>query len=94
MDDNTKRLVEEYLDTERELAEFRAMKRQLINLLWKAELAEAVDAKKYSWKYGEKLEDTKVKTCDVREIFGIMPSPKAVTIYKEHAEEQEDNANE
>lgn len=94
MDDNTKRLVEEYLDTERELAAFRAMKKQLINLLWKAELAEAVDAKKYSWKYGGSLDDTKVKTCDVRDIFGIMPNPKAVAIYKEHDAELEDDADE
>lgn len=94
MDDNTKKLVEEFLDTERELAEFRAMKRQLVNLLWKAELAEAIEAKKYSWKYGENLNDTKIRVCDVREIFGIMPSPEAVAIYKEHAADQEDNADE
>ena len=42
MDDNTMKLVEEYIDTERELSALRAMKRQLVNLLWKAELAEAV----------------------------------------------------
>lgn len=94
MDDNTMKLVEEYIDTERELSALRAMKRQLVNLLWKAELAEAVEAKKYSWKYGENLNDTKVKTCDVREIFGIMPNPEAVAIYKEHAADQEDNADE
>ena len=90
MDDNTLMLVEKLIETQKKLSELQAMQRQLVTLLWNAELAEAVDGKKYSWKYGENLNDTKVKTCDVREIFGIMPNPEAVAIYK-NAKEEADN---
>lgn len=94
MDGNTLMLVDRLIETQKKLSELQAMQRQLVTLLWKAELAEAVEAKKYSWKYGENLNDTKVKTCDVRDIFGIMPNPEAITIYKEHAADQEDDADE
>lgn len=82
MDDNTMRLVDQLLEKERELTELREMKKYLVNVLWNAELKDANESKKYNGKYGEKITDTKVRVCDVRAVFGIMPNPEAIAVYK------------
>lgn len=90
-------IVEKLLEMQEELVELKTMKKYLINFLWNAELKDAVDAKKYEGKFGDKLTDTKVYVSDVRAVLGIMPNPEAVAIYKELANRtpaKEDDADE
>lgn len=86
MDDNVMKLINELVDTAAELAEYKQRERDLIKLLWKAEIAEAktmVTRVRYEGleKYAE------ISTAEVRDLFGIMPCPEALNILKAAREE-------
>ena len=84
MDDNVKNLIKEFVDVSVELERYKEREKQLCRFLWNAELKEAKDAKKYDFKYDDSLDATRVFTENVRDIFGFMPCPEAVAIFKEH----------
>lgn len=89
MDDNTMKLVQMLIDAQAIIAKHEQEKKELIKLLWTAEMNDAKDAEKYGHRYNESLDKTTVNACAVREIFGIMPNPQAVEIYQKYDKEDE-----
>ena len=94
MDDNTMKLVEKLISLQAELTELRTLRASLVNILWGAELKEAKDYKRYGGKYKESLDETRVFVSEIRDIFGIMPNPEAVAIFKEVEATKEDEDEE
>lgn len=90
MDDNTLKLIEKVISLQSELSELRALRTTLVNLLWDAELGYAKEYQQYKT-YNKDIRNATVKTSDVRNIFGIMPNPEAVAIYKNVKEEAEND---
>lgn len=89
MDENTMKLVEKCLAMQAELTDLRALKKALLNFLWEAELKDAKDFERYGGKYSESVDTTRVNASDIRAIFGIMPNPEALAIYKSVKSKQE-----
>lgn len=91
MDENTMKLVEKCLAMQAELTDLRALKKALLNFLWEAELKDAKDFERYGGKYSESVDTTRVNASDIRAIFGIMPNPEALAIYKSVKESMQKN---
>ena len=94
MDDNTMRLVEKIIAMQVEITELKTLKAAMIDLLWSAELKDAQEYKKYGGKYNESIASTQIKVAAIRNIYGIMPNPEAVAIYKEVEATKEDEDEE
>lgn len=93
MDDNTMKLVEKLISLQAELTELRTLRTSLVNILWDSELKTAKEAHRYGIKYT--IDDARIDVSAIRDIFGIMPNPEAVAIFKEvEATKQEEDDDE
>jgi len=106
MDDNLKELIEKYVEAATELEKLRASNKILLKILWGAELEYANGAKQLNFKYNNDLHKAEIRISTIRDIFGFMPNPEALEIYKgqdvkeesvkeeEKAEEPKDGSDE
>lgn len=82
MDDNIKKLVDEMLDMQEQLTEYKMREKELIKYLWNEEILEAKSMEGRG-SYNRELEDSAfAKISEIRNIFGIMPCPEALNILK------------
>lgn len=86
----TKELIDDYVKVCTELAVYKNRERQVLDLLWTAEINDAKEYERYGGKYSESIDRTTIKTSLIRNIYGIMPCPEAIKIYKSVVKEEED----
>ena len=86
MKKNDMQLVTQMLEMKAALVKCQEREKQLCRFLWKAELDQAREAKKYDFMYDDTLENARVYTENIRDIFGFMPCPEAVAIFKKYQE--------
>ena len=82
MDDNLKELIEKYVEAATELERLRASNKILLKILWDAELEFANGSKRLDFKYDNDLHKAEIRISTIRDIFGFMPNPEALKLYK------------
>lgn len=82
MDEYIKKLFDEFVKVSKEVVLYKEREKQLVRVLWDAEIKEARDCEKYKGRYNESIDDTKIRTSTIRDIYGILPCPEALNIYK------------
>lgn len=82
MDAYMKEIVERLVETSTELALYKEREKIVLKALWAAEIDKAREYERYEGKYSISLDEARIDTSVIRDIYGIMPCPEAISIIK------------
>lgn len=89
MDAYMKEIVDRLVDLSAELALYKEREKMVLKALWSAEIDKAREYERYEGRYSISLDEARIDTSVIRDIYGILPCPEAINIIKSVKEDKE-----